>query len=48
MQRISLLSILLLSALLLCPRATVAEEIKTDSFTLTIPQGWQKHATSMS
>ncbi|WP_301966066.1 hypothetical protein [uncultured Desulfovibrio sp.] len=44
MQRISLLSILLLSALLLCPRATVAEEIKTDSFTLTIPQGWQKHA----
>lgn len=44
MQRISLLSLLLLSALLFCPRATVAEEIKTDSFTLTIPQGWQKHA----
>ena len=35
----------LLFALLLCARVAAAEEIRTDSFVLTVPPGWQQVRT---
>ena len=42
MARIATLVTAALLSLLLCAQVALAEEVETDSFTLTIPQGWQK------